>query len=250
MSHEFSSSQQARLEQVLADYLRGLGSGEAADRQRLIEDHPELASELESFFRNRDAIERLAAPLLQAQPETIELSDRWEHWETCPQSVPEQPVKYFGDYRLLEEIGRGAMGVVYRAEQSSLRRPVAVKMILRGALATPEDVERFRREAESAANLDHPQITSIYEIGEHDGTHYFAMQLIQGPNLASQLPEIRRDVRRCTALLASVARAVHHAHQRGVLHRDLKPANILLDEQGCASSAISGSPSEWTRAPN
>ena len=143
--------------------------------------------------------------------------------------------RYFGDYELINEIARGGMGVVYRARQISLDRPVAVKMILPHKL-DEDAIRRFYQEVEAAANLDHPNIVPVFEVGQHDGQHYYCMKLIEGRNLgrnlADELPRFQEDPRASAGLMATIARAVHHAHQRGVLHRDLKPRNILIDREG------------------
>jgi hypothetical protein len=132
-------------------------------------------------------------------------------------------------YHLETELGRGGMGVVYRAMQLGLNRRVALKMLLNGAWASPADVQRFRLEAEAIAHLDHPNIIPVYEVGAQEGLHYFSMKLVEGGgSLAQHLARLAGDPRAAVRLLATVARAVHYAHQRGLIHRDLKPANILL----------------------
>ncbi len=139
-----------------------------------------------------------------------------------------------GDFELQEEIGRGGMGVVYRARQISLNRTVAVKLILTGPLASREERRRFLAEAEAAAALEHPGIVAIHEAGEEDGQPFFAMQLIEGESLSARLRRTRGPLpaREATVLILTTALAVQHAHERGFLHRDLKPGNILLDLAG------------------
>jgi serine/threonine protein kinase len=133
---------------------------------------------------------------------------------------------------LLEEIGRGGMGVVYRAWQKSLHRIVALKMILRGEHATAADAARFQIEAQAAAHLEHPNIVPVYAAGEHEGQAYFCMRHVEGETLAALLGRGPLRPRDAAALLAVVSRAVSCAHQRGILHRDLKPSNILIDLAG------------------
>src|SRR5262249_35779456 len=129
-------------------------------------------------------------------------------------------------------LGQGGMGVVYKARQLSLNRPVALKMIRAGIWADDDEVRRFRNEAEAIANLDHPRIVAIHEVGQFQGRHYFSMKLVEGPSLEKRLGEYAAQPRTAARLVAEIARRVHHAHQRGILHRDLKPSNILLDPEG------------------
>src|SRR5438874_1495661 len=140
---------------------------------------------------------------------------------------------FLGNYQILEEIGRGGMGVIYRARQRHSRRIVAIKRVLSYHADSQETLMRFRREAQAAANLDHPNILPIYEVSEsHDGLPFFSMKFAGGGSLLEAAPILRSDPRRAVTLMAKVARAVQYAHEQGILHRDLKPANILLDARG------------------
>src|SRR5213594_2402638 len=163
----------------------------------------------------------------------------------APPSEPQG--RAFADYEILEAIGRGGMGVVYKARQKTLNRLVALKMIRAEESASPDVMRRFHIEAEAAASLTHPNIVPIYEIGELEGRPFFTMKLIEGASLKKLIHQngfqaeaqaslekmaVRDSQRTIARLMATMARAVHYAHQRGVLHRDLKPGNILLDAQG------------------
>src|SRR5438132_10857315 len=138
----------------------------------------------------------------------------------------------FGDYELLEEIGRGGQGVVYRARQKSLNRTVALKVIGLGQFASTPHLKRFRQEAEAAASLEHPQIVPIYEIGERDRSCYFSMKFVEGGQLDAVLEGKPMPVRQAAELLVKIARTVEFAHEHGILHRDIKPGKILLDKKG------------------
>jgi len=155
-----------------------------------------------------------------------------------------------GNYQILEQIGRGGMGVIYRARQRHSRRIVGLKRIAGFHADSPETLARFRREAEAAASLDHPNILPIYEVSEtEDGLPFFTMKFAAGGSLLDMAPILRNEPRRSVALMAKVARAVHYAHVHGILHRDLKPGNILLD--GCGEPLVSDfGLAKWLDASN
>jgi WD40 repeat protein len=215
-AHETPPSRDTRLNQVLAAYLEASETGVPPDRRALIADHPDLADPLHEYFSALDEINTLVADFTPFPRRSKPIPGR------------------FGSYEVLEELGQGGMGIVYRARQRVPERSVALKMIRQGLWVSSADVRRFRTEGESAARLDHPNIVPIYEIGECDGQLYFSMKLCIGGNLAGQVADGRpaMEFRHAAELVATIARAVHHAHQRGILHRDLKPSNILLDEAG------------------
>ncbi len=241
-----------QLDQIIADYLSAEEAGNALDRDALLREHPEHAADLALFFADHDGMRQVRVGLPGAAlsgPNLTPDSDRSVPAAQAPRrdtdrdqvtiefrpsakpSSCEQP-PLFGDFELLEEIARGGMGIVYRARQRSLNRIVALKMILAGQLASAEDVQRFRKEAEAAANLEHSNIVPIYEIGERSGHHYYAMAYIDGHSLATRLedgPMPPREAARCVKVLAG---AIAYAHRRGVIHRDLKPSNVLLDRSG------------------
>jgi WD40 repeat protein/tRNA A-37 threonylcarbamoyl transferase component Bud32 len=225
-----------RFGEVVFAYLRAREAGNRIDRQVWLARFPEFAPELTDFFADQEEVDRLGAPLREIA-RAAERPSTDGPGATVPRGTPALPGPLpltFADYALLEELGRGGMGVVYKARQTTLHRVVALKMILAGHFASADEVQRFRREAEAAASLDHPYIVPIYHVGEHGGRPYFTMKLIEGGSLAAARGAATWSAapRAAAQLLAKVARAVHHAHQRGVLHRDLKPANILLDGQG------------------
>jgi serine/threonine protein kinase len=222
-----------RLSDVLVACLEAIDRGQVVDAQAWSARYPEFGPELAQFLANAEKFDRWAAPLRTAAEASLAPTpdpDATLVDESRPTPLP--PLRSFGDYELLEEIAQGGMGIVFKAWQKSLKRLVALKMIRAGTLASAADTQRFRHEAETVAHLDHANIVPIYEVGEHAGQWFFSMKLIEGGNVARNLDRFAGDLEWACRLLMLAARAVHHAHERGVLHRDLKPSNILLDATG------------------
>src|SRR5262249_23468652 len=167
---------------------------------------------------------------LLAQEEEASASSRRQH-ATKSERLAEM-LGELGDYELLEEVGRGGQGVVFRARQKSLNRIVALKVIRLGQWASKAHLKRFRLEAEAAARLEHPGIVPIHEVGERDGSCYFSMKFVEGGQLDEVVRRTPMSIRQAVELIVKVARTVHYAHEHGILHRDIKPGNILLDTKG------------------
>jgi hypothetical protein len=223
------------LDSVLAEIEQAREQGQTIDVRHYLDRYPDLAESLSGYFRDREWFARVAPRLSPTTPQAA-----------APALPPELPPGgRFGAYEIVGQVGRGGMGVVYKARQLAPEREVALKVIRTDRLADlPADeqrqwLERFRREAQLVASLEqHPNLVTLYEVGEHEGRPFFTMQLVRGGSLAEAMRGgqwavgTREAASRSARLVATVARAVHHVHQRGVLHRDLKPANILLDEAG------------------
>ena len=243
-----SPSRDQRVDALIAAYLEAVDAGRAPDRRELLARHPELAGELEAFFADHDRVDQLAQPLRLPSPPPSQRTEPEEGVtglhraaEAATLAPREAPligpplgtkVRYIGDYELLDELGRGGMGVVYKARQSKLNRLVALKMILAGEYAGEREVARFRTEAEAVARLQHPNIVQIFEVGEHDGHPYFSLEFVDGGSLAQKLDGTPLPPQQAARLVETLARAMHAAHQAGVVHRDLKPANVLLTADG------------------
>jgi WD40 repeat protein len=225
-----SSERDRRLHAALATCLEALELGHSLNAADIARRFPEFAREITDFLGDREQLDRFTGPLLAARPVTAHGSATTAAYPDGDYSPPPEGMA-FGDYRLFEVIGRGGMAVVYRARQTGLNRWVALKMV---ELSSAAAVRRFRTEAETIALLDHPRIVPVYESGEHLGRPFFTMKLMEGGSLADALA--RRSAPyspgEAARLMADVAKAVHHAHQHGILHRDIKPGNILLDGEG------------------
>lgn len=220
-----SDEQDQRLAEILSSVADSVARGDLVDLETLCRTNPDLADELRRLWGTVLLTDTAGAARDEglADSQSQESVSRWRSLK-LPTTVD--------DYELLEELGRGGMGVVYRAKQISLGREVAIKMILRGRLASQSDFDRFLAEAAATAKLEHPHIVPVYEVGDVDGRPYFSMQLIEGQTLADKVKNGPLPQRRAARIVATVARAIALAHREGVLHRDLKPSNILLTPEG------------------
>jgi serine/threonine protein kinase len=238
-----SADRDERLANLLEELLHSPGA--AVNWTEIRQKHPDLADELRELWGTVHLAEHLMIPSALANVATAawpgpgdksagsDLVDRPLSFPAVRSDREPSDVRTLGDYRILREIGRGGMGIVYQAIQQSLGRTVALKMVLHPDLAGPEATARLRVEAAAVAQLNHPNIVSVYEIGE-DEQHrtFFSMQFIEGTTLAAKIHEAILGSREAAEILIPVCRAVAHAHRKGVVHRDLKPSNILLDRQG------------------
>jgi predicted Ser/Thr protein kinase len=249
-----------QLQQACAELQRRLRAGEPCRAEQFLETFPALAARPElalglihtEYTVRRQLGETPAADELVArfpqwrEPLLRQLQTDWPLGESTPlvgATVAEEPgsapppaplsrEEGLGRYELLEELGRGGMGVVYKARDKVLGRLVALKTIRTGVRAGPDELHRFRREAQAVAQLHHPHIVPLYDFGEHNGELFFTMAYVAGGNLARHLDRYAADPRAAVTLVEKVARAVHAAHEKGIVHRDLKPGNVLLDERG------------------
>lgn len=228
-----SSALDDPLELAIAEFLQAEEAGRDLPVDEWLAKYPQLAEPLREFLAAHAAMRATAAPLrVAAQPlnsadqPTLDFARGHAQPPTLDPAL--RPDSRFGDYELLAELGRGGMGVVYKAQHRQLNRLVALKMIVAGRFAEAHDLNRFRAEARMAAALDHPGIVPIHEAGEIDGLPYFSMSYIEGTSLAEQVKAGPTPAHEVARLVRKIAEAVAYAHAQGVIHRDLKPANILL----------------------
>lgn len=221
-----SNDHDERLAEVLSVMTDQIAQGIPVDIDQVCRENPDLSRDLRSLW-GAVLVADVAGVAGPANDAATLNSGTDSSTSVAEFSLP----CVIGDYELQEEIGRGGMGVVYLGRQTNLDREVAVKMISPSRLASEEDIARFNSEATAAAQLEHPGIVPVYEVGQLDGRAFFSMQYIQGPTLAELIAKGPIDQRQAARIVAMVARAVQHAHTSGVLHRDLKPSNILLDSE-------------------
>jgi len=217
---ETAAERDERLAALLGELTEARRCDKPADGDALARQHPDLGDELRALWVAVQLAEQFAPPPPSEAPTLLRGTGHVRSHSA--EDLPRQ----FGEFTLLEEVGRGGMGIVYRARQTSLHRTVARKVIQRGERG------RFQFEAEAAAKLDHPNIVPVHGVGEHDGQPYLCMKYVEGTTLARLVADNPLPPREAARYVAQVARAVHFAHDNGILHRDLKPANVLIDRQG------------------
>jgi serine/threonine protein kinase len=220
---ELDEASEQRLANLLSELADDVARGQIVDLEKLCSQNLDLADELRRLWGAVLITDAVGAASDEGLANKSGPSGRWQSLQ-LPTTV--------GDYELLEELGRGGMGVVFRARQISLNREVAIKMILRGRLASEADLKRFLAEASATAKLEHPNIVPVYEVGDVDGRPYFSMQLVSGQTLAQRIAAGPMSQREAAKTVAVIARAMALAHQQGVLHRDIKPSNILIADNG------------------
>jgi tetratricopeptide (TPR) repeat protein len=237
------------VEALARQYLAQLQAGENPDRQAVLQAHPHLGATLEQRLVHVERVYRLGLAPREAPPSAVEGSEGPTYRSnpsanpSCGGGISEPVDARPGDlpnYEILAELGRGGMGVVYQARQQSLNRLVALKMISAGAHADRDTLARFRIEAEALASLQHPNIVPVYEVGEHAGCPFLAMEYLEGGTLADHIAGRPQPPRAAAALVEQLARAMHVAHQRGIIHRDLKPANVLFASGGVTGAREPG----------
>jgi hypothetical protein len=213
---------------IFAEFLLREEQGERSALEEYLQRFPQHAAELKLQLELHQAMATHQEPPAGGAGHTVTLGDRREFESSRPsQELPEIP-----GYEILGVLGRGGMGVVYRAWQQELNRPVALKMVHAGAQASPAILARFRIEAEAVARLQHQNIVQIHHIGQHVAAPFLVLELVEGPSLAQRAAGTPQPARWAAELVETLARAIHAAHQQGVVHRDLTPANVLLTADG------------------
>src|SRR3989475_190763 len=205
-SHDASADREQRIEEIIAACLDAREAGADSSLEEIVARYPEFEKELRDFFENEEFVMSVLC---------------------------DDPPPYFGnDYEVLEEIGRGGMGIVYKCHQKSLEKVVAIKTVTGRSFVTPPDIERIHKEAQRAAGLRHANVVTVHHVAEHKGQHFFVMEYVEGHSLAEFVRKGPLPPAKAAQYVKTIADAIHHAHQRQILHCDLKPGNILLDEEG------------------
>ncbi len=221
------SLREQQVDALIAEYYQSVERGQPLDQDGFLAAHPDFADELREFLADIGQLADLVRPAAPDLTETY-----IQQPSDAPPLAPKTVIRYFGEYKLIKQVGMGGMGIVYKARQSKLRRTVALKLIKSGTLANPHDLQRFQIEARAAARLSHPGIVPVYEVGVFEDQHFYTMEYVAGGSLSRLYRDGPVVARRAAKLVQILAEAMHYAHQNGIVHRDLKPANVLLTAKG------------------